>query len=77
MVQDSGIGIAAAEQARIFERFYRVQSDRDRKTGGTGLGLAIVQAIVQRHGGSITVSSKVGSGSAFTIHLPAIRPYEN
>jgi two-component system, OmpR family, Ni(II)-sensor and/or redox sensor kinase NrsS len=76
-VQDNGMGIAAAEQDRIFERFYRVQADRDRKTGGTGLGLAIVQAIVRCHGGSITVSSKVGSGSAFTIHLPAMRPYEN
>lgn len=69
-IADTGIGIAPSHQTRIFERFYRVDSDRARKTGGTGLGLAIVQAIVQRHQGQITVKSELGSGSLFTIRLP-------
>ncbi len=69
-VKDIGIGIALSEQTRIFERFYRVDSDRSRKTGGTGLGLAIVQAIVHRHQGQIAVKSELGIGSLFTIRLP-------
>jgi signal transduction histidine kinase len=69
-VQDTGIGIAPNEQTRIFERFYRVDSDRARTTGGTGLGLAIVHAIVHRHHGQIVVQSELGSGSLFTIQLP-------
>ena len=69
-IADTGIGIALSEQTRIFERFYRVDSDRARKTGGTGLGLAIVKAIVQRHQGQITVKSELGSGSLFIIRLP-------
>lgn len=69
-VKDNGIGIAAEEQGRIFERFYRVNSDRCRKTGGTGLGLAIAQAIVQRHQGQLTLASDVGEGSVFEIALP-------
>ncbi|MGB3519119.1 MAG: two-component system sensor histidine kinase RppB [Elainellaceae cyanobacterium] len=75
-VKDKGIGIPAREQSRIFERFYRVNSDRSRKTGGTGLGLAIAQAIAQRHHGQITVQSEVGNGSMFTIQFPlmAIAP---
>ncbi|WP_041699352.1 two-component system sensor histidine kinase RppB [Thalassoporum mexicanum] len=74
-VKDNGIGIAPVEQKRIFERFYRVHSDRSRKTGGTGLGLAIAQAITRRHRGHITVKSKVGQGSLFLIHLPCIQPH--
>jgi two-component Ni(II)/redox sensor kinase NrsS len=69
-VKDTGIGIATAEQTRIFERFYRVDSDRSRKTGGTGLGLAIVQAISQVHQGSIQVQSELGQGTIFTLRLP-------
>jgi two-component system, OmpR family, Ni(II)-sensor and/or redox sensor kinase NrsS len=69
-IKDTGIGIAPSEQTRIFERFYRVDSDRARTTGGTGLGLAIVQAIVHRHQGQIAVKSQLGSGSLFTIRLP-------
>jgi two-component Ni(II)/redox sensor kinase NrsS len=69
-VKDTGIGILAEEQSRIFERFYRVNSDRSRKTGGTGLGLAIAQAIAQRHQGQITVKSEAGRGSVFTIQFP-------
>ncbi len=66
-IKDTGIGIAPSQQTRIFERFYRVNSDRARKTGGTGLGLAIVQAIIHRHQGQITVKSELGHGSSFTI----------
>ncbi|MGP1383399.1 MAG: two-component system sensor histidine kinase RppB [Thainema sp.] len=69
-IKDTGIGIPPAEQPRIFDRFYRVDSDRSRKTGGTGLGLAIAQAISHRHQGHITVQSTVGQGSIFIIHLP-------
>ena len=69
-VWDTGIGIAKTDQVRIFDRFYRVQSDRARSTGGTGLGLAIVQAIVKTHGGRIEVQSRLNLGSQFTIYLP-------
>jgi signal transduction histidine kinase len=69
-VQDTGIGIAPEEQRRIFERFYRVNSDRSRRTGGSGLGVAITKAIVQAHHGSIQVQSELGLGSTFTIRLP-------
>jgi two-component system sensor histidine kinase SenX3 len=69
-VADSGIGIAPADQGRIFERFYRVDPARSRATGGTGLGLAIVRNIVTNHRGRVSVSSVEGEGSTFTITLP-------
>ena len=69
-VTDEGIGIAPADQERIFERFYRVDPARSRETGGTGLGLAIVKHIVGNHGGDVSVWSRLGSGSTFTIRLP-------
>ncbi len=69
-VQDTGIGIAPNEQARIFDRFYRVSSDRSRHTGGAGLGLAIAQAIAQAHRGRLQVHSILGQGSTFTLALP-------
>jgi two-component system sensor histidine kinase SenX3 len=75
-VTDQGIGIAAADQQRIFERFYRVDAARSRATGGTGLGLAIVKHIVSNHGGDIAVWSQPGSGSTFTIRLPLVVPAE-
>ena len=69
-VRDTGIGISTEEQIQIFERFYRVSSDRSRQTGGSGLGLAIASAIAQAHQGSIQVQSKPGQGSIFTVRLP-------
>ncbi len=69
-VQDTGIGIAPANQTRIFDRFYRVNSDRSRHTGGAGLGLAIAKAIVKTHKGSLDVQSELGKGSTFIIRLP-------
>ncbi|WP_017295621.1 two-component system sensor histidine kinase RppB [Geminocystis herdmanii] len=68
-VQDTGIGIPPEQQKRIFERFYRVECDRARKTGGTGLGLAIAKAIAQKHQAYLTVESIVGSGSVFTLEM--------
>jgi nitrogen-specific signal transduction histidine kinase len=76
-VQDTGIGIAPAEQARIFDRFYRVHSDRSRHTGGVGLGLAIVTAIVRSHQGDIKVQSELGKGSTFIVRLPLRIPSRN
>ena len=69
-VTDQGVGISEADQARIFERFYRVDPARSRETGGTGLGLAIVKYICANHGGECTVWSKKGQGSTFTLNLP-------
>jgi two-component system sensor histidine kinase SenX3 len=71
-VSDEGIGIPEAEQRRIFERFYRVDPARSRETGGTGLGLAIVKHTVGNHGGEVSLWSEPGSGSTFTIKLPAV-----
>jgi two-component system, OmpR family, phosphate regulon sensor histidine kinase PhoR len=69
-VEDQGRGIAKEHQARIFERFYRVDKARSRQVGGTGLGLAIVKHIVNAHGGVVTVESTPEQGSTFSIHLP-------
>ncbi|MFN5162147.1 MAG: two-component system sensor histidine kinase RppB [Cyanobacteriota bacterium] len=70
-IRDSGPGIPAVEQQRIFDRFSRLDSARSRQQGGTGLGLAIAQAIAHRHGGGITVQSAPGRGSSFCVVLPA------
>jgi two-component system phosphate regulon sensor histidine kinase PhoR len=69
-VQDTGIGIASADRARIFERFYRVDKARSRALGGTGLGLAIVKHLVQAMDGDVSVESTPGAGSTFHVHLP-------
>jgi two-component system sensor histidine kinase SenX3 len=70
-VSDQGIGIPEESQERIFERFFRVDAARSRATGGTGLGLAIVKHVAAAHAGDVTVWSKEGSGSTFTLRLPA------
>lgn len=69
-IADNGEGIPDEELTHIFERFYRVDKSRSRKTGGAGLGLAIVQDIIKLHGGTISVQSKIGSGTSFEITLP-------
>lgn len=69
-VEDEGIGIAESELKFIFERFYRTDQSRNRRTGGAGIGLSIVKAIVQAHGGNITVESEEGHGSVFMVWLP-------
>jgi two-component system sensor histidine kinase SenX3 len=71
-VTDQGHGIAAADQQRIFERFYRVDAARSRATGGTGLGLSIVKHVAANHGGDVSVWSEPGRGSTFTLRLPAL-----
>jgi len=70
LVHDNGDGIPAQHLERLFERFYRVDRARSRDMGGTGLGLAIVKHIALLHGGEVTVTSELGKGSTFTIHLP-------
>ncbi|MDS3861731.1 two-component system sensor histidine kinase RppB [Thermosynechococcaceae cyanobacterium BACA0444] len=74
-VTDTGPGIPDDAQARIFERFYRVNQDRSRATGGTGLGLAIAQSIAQYHHGHLTVVSQIGLGSTFILELPLARAH--
>ncbi|MCD5420896.1 ATP-binding protein [Rhodococcus pyridinivorans] len=70
-VTDRGIGIAKEDQERVFERFFRVDKARSRATGGTGLGLAIVKHVAANHHGEITLWSKPGTGSTFTLLVPA------
>jgi two-component system phosphate regulon sensor histidine kinase PhoR len=70
VVADTGQGIPAEELPRIFERFYRVDKSRTRESGGTGLGLSIVKHAIESQGGTISVHSRIGSGSTFTIRLP-------
>ena len=70
-VADEGIGIPEEEQARIFERFYRLDPARQRSTGGTGLGLSIVKHVAASHGGDVRVQSAPGLGSTFVLSLPA------
>jgi two-component system, OmpR family, phosphate regulon sensor histidine kinase PhoR len=72
-VRDSGAGISAEHLPRLTERFYRVDRSRSRESGGTGLGLAIVKHVMQRHGGSLEISSELGQGSCFKLVFPASR----
>ena len=69
-VTDSGVGISAEDQKRVFERFYRVDPSRSRQTGGTGLGLSIVKHVAHNHRGEVAVFSKPGIGSTFTLRIP-------
>lgn len=72
IVKDGGIGIPQSEQARVFERFYRVDQSRSRETGGTGLGLSIVKHAALSHMGDVQLFSKPGVGSTFTLRLPTV-----
>lgn len=74
VVHDQGVGIAPEHLARLFDRFYRVDTARNRAHGGAGLGLAIVKAIAEAHGGSVQVESTLGQGSTFTVRLPRQNP---
>ena len=71
-VADSGRGISEEDQERIFERFYRVDPSRSRETGGTGLGLSIVKHAAQNHNGEVSLFSRLGVGSTFTLKIPAM-----
>lgn len=71
-VTDTGPGIPPEAREKIFERFYRLDKSRSKETGGTGLGLAIVKHAAQHHAGSVEVTSEEGTGSTFTVRLPAI-----
>jgi two-component system sensor histidine kinase SenX3 len=70
-VTDRGLGIAPEHQHRVFERFFRIDQARSRTTGGTGLGLAIVKHVAANHGGDVQLWSKPGTGSTFTLRIPA------
>ena len=69
-ISDTGVGIPEEDLPHVFDRFYRVDKARSRDTGGTGLGLSIVQQIVRLHAGSVTVASRPGKGTTFTVQLP-------
>jgi two-component system OmpR family sensor kinase len=69
-VADEGPGLDAADAARVFERFYRVDASRSRERGGSGLGLAVVAALVAAHGGQVEVDSARGEGATFRVSLP-------
>ena len=75
-ISDSGTGIEPDELQKLFTKFYRTSAARDNAVQGTGLGLVIVKAIIEQHGGSVSLSSKVGEGTTFTIHLPTIESGE-
>jgi signal transduction histidine kinase len=72
-VHDQGAGIPPTEQARIFEKFYRLDPDQTSGVSGTGLGLYISRELIERMGGELTVSSREGEGSTFAVALPAAR----
>src|SRR5205807_3027733 len=71
-VEDTGEGIPSHHLDRLFERFYRVDRARSRELGGTGLGLAIVKHLAKSHGGEVSVESRFGEGTRFTIELPRL-----
>ena len=69
-IADTGIGIAAEDQVRLFEKFYRIKRRETGNVQGTGLGLALVKSIIERHGGRVWVESELNKGSTFYIALP-------
>jgi len=69
-ISDTGIGIPSEDLPRVFERFYRVDKARSREMGGTGLGLSIVKHVMEQMGGTVTVDSRLGEGSRFTLAMP-------
>lgn len=69
-IEDHGIGIAPAQQSRVFEKFYRVSGGLTNETRGTGLGLTLVKHIMDAHGGTVTLRSAVGKGSTFRLTFP-------
>jgi signal transduction histidine kinase len=70
VVADDGPGIPAADRDRVFDRFVRLDTPRDRRSGGAGLGLSIVAQIIDAHGGSVTIDDSVGGGARFVVELP-------
>ncbi|WP_426999078.1 sensor histidine kinase [Pseudarthrobacter sp. N5] len=76
-VTDQGPGITPEDQERVFERFFRVDAARSRRTGGTGLGLSIVKHVISNHGGEVTLWSQPGQGSTFTLRLPEMEDHGN
>jgi two-component system OmpR family sensor kinase len=69
-LQDNGTGISEEHLPYLFDRFYRIDSSRARKSGGAGLGLSISRSLVELHGGSLNAESCLGKGSLFRVHLP-------
>ncbi|MFD2086891.1 sensor histidine kinase [Brevibacillus brevis] len=69
-IRDNGAGIAPEHVPHVFDRFYRIESSRARKSGGAGLGLSITQSIVENHRGKIDVQSSLGTGTVFRVWLP-------
>jgi two-component system OmpR family sensor kinase len=74
LVTDHGPGIPPADQAHVFERFWRGEASRDRHTGGSGLGLSIVASIITAHGGTYGLSSRIGEGTTLRVTLPGLDP---
>jgi signal transduction histidine kinase len=73
-IADNGPGIKVEDSEKVFERFWRADTSRQRNTGGTGLGLAIVQSLVVAHGGTVRLISEPGSGAEFRIRIPIAAP---
>jgi signal transduction histidine kinase len=71
-VSDTGIGIPHAEQEKLFTRFFRSSLAQERAIPGSGLGLSIAHAIVEKHGGTMTVESEPGEGTTFQVRLPVL-----